>query len=463
MSAYDLIVRGGTLVNAEGSFDADLGVADGRIVVLEPELSGTACEEIDARGLHVFPGVIDAHVHFNEPGRTAWEGFASGTRALAAGGTTTFFDMPLNAHPPTIDGPSFDLKLAAARESSLVDFALWGGLVPGNLDRMDELAERGVIGFKAFMANSGIEDFPMADDLTLYEGMQRAAKLGLIVAVHAENDQITRGLAERAMREGRTGVRDYLDSRPMVAEEEAVERAIVFAQETGCRLHIVHGSFSGLSFSIELAREERDVDVSWETCPHYLVFSEVDVERIGALAKCAPPLRWETERESMWDILAEGHIPMVASDHSPAPPEMKTDRNFFKVWGGISGCQHLLPLMLTEGYHRRELPLERIVDLTSGYAARRFGIAPEKGGLVIGADADLALVDLSANYTVRAEDLFYRHKHSPYVGRTLRGRVVRTLVRGRTVYPDGQIVSAPIGRLLRPTKAPAGGANEADV
>ena len=296
MSLYDLIVRHGTLVTSTEVRQADIAVVEGRVVALEPEIVGTGKEEIDASGLHIFPGVIDAHVHFNEPGRASWEGFATGTKALAAGGTTTYFDMPLNAHPPTLDATSFDLKLVSAQASSLVDFALWGGLVPGNVSHMKELAERGVIGFKAFMSNSGIDDFLAVDDLTLYEGMAQAATLGRIVAVHAENDAITSNLARRAIEQGRTGKRDYLASRPVIAELEAIERAILLASETGCSLHIVHVS-SGRGVRLVTAARARGVDVSCETCPHYLVLTEDDVEALGAVAKCAPPLRSQEERE----------------------------------------------------------------------------------------------------------------------------------------------------------------------
>src|SRR5690348_3238479 len=333
-SRYDLIVRGGALVTPEGVGPADVAAAAGSIVAVAPEIGGEAAEVVDATGLHLFPGVIDAHVHFNEPGRAEWEGFRTGTRALAAGGVTAFFDMPLNAHPPTLDAASFDLKCAAARASSPVDFGLWGGLVPGNVERVDELAERGVVGFKAFMANSGIEDFTMADDLTLYEGMARAAALGRIVAVHAENDTLTRELARRAVAAGRTGVRDYLASRPVIAELEAIQRAILFAEETGCALHIVHVS-TGRGVALVAAAHARGVDVSCETCPHYLVFTEEDVEAIGALAKCAPPIRSAAERDQLWGYLTDGTLPMVASDHSPAPASMKSDPDFFRVWGGI--------------------------------------------------------------------------------------------------------------------------------
>jgi allantoinase len=450
MSLYDLIVRNGTLVMPASLSSADLAVADGRIVAIGQQLAGTSKEEIVADGLHVFPGVIDAHVHFNEPGRTEWEGFATGTRALVAGGTTTFFDMPLNAHPPTLDAASFDLKLAAARASSLADFALWGGLVPGNLDSLDELAARGVIGFKAFMSNSGISDFSSVDDLTLYEGMARAARLGRIVALHAENDQITGALARRALAQGRKGIRDYLASRPVIAELEAIERAITFAAETGCALHIVHIS-CGRGIQLIKAAQERGINVSCETCPHYLVLTEDDVEALGAVAKCAPPLRSKADQDSLWQYLRAGSVPMVTSDHSPAPASMKTSANFFEVWGGISGCQSLLSLLLTEGYDQRQLPLNAIAAITAEYVAYRFGLFPRKGHIAIGADADLTLVDLKSSVTLQASDLFYRHQHSPYVGKTLRGRIVRTLLRGRTIFQEGRIVSAPCGQLLKPS------------
>jgi allantoinase len=448
MSRYDLIIRHGTVIMPVVVGETDIAIAGGRIVAMSPQLQGTSAAEIDATGLLIFPGVIDAHVHFNEPGRAEWEGFATGTRALAAGGTTTFFDMPLNAHPPTVDAAAFDLKVAAAQGTALVDFALWGGLVPGNRDRLDELAARGVIGFKAFLSNSGIEDFAAVDDLTLYEGMARAAALNCLVAVHAESDQLTGLLARRAVEQGQVGVRDYLRSRPVVAELEAITRAILFAEETGCALHIVHVS-TGRGVALVAEARARGVDVSCETCPHYLVLTEDDMERLGAVAKCAPPLRPPAEQAALWRHLFAGTLPMVASDHSPAPAAMKTADSFFQVWGGISGCQSLLPLLLTDGYIQRKLPLITIARVTAEYVAHRFRLDAAKGRLDVGADADLVLVDLAHSTALQAADLLYRHPHSPYIGKTLHGRIVRTLLRGTTVWHDGKIVSPPIGRLVR--------------
>ena len=453
MSTYDLIVRGGTIVGPSGPVEADLAVEDGRIAEIAPNREGTAQEEIDARGLHILPGAIDAHAHFNEPGRTHWEGFVTGSQSLAAGGITAYIEMPLNAYPPTCDAESFDLKLKAAKECSLVDFAFYGGIVPGNVDRLEELADRGVAGLKAFMSTSGTLDFQPADDLTLYEGMAKAAELGLPVLVHAENKAITDALAERAVRTLRTTMRDYLDSRPGVAELEAINRAILFAEETGCSLHIVHVS-TGRGVALVAAARERGVDVTCETCAHYLVLTDEDAETLGAVAKCAPPLRPQKDLEELWEQLREGNVKFVTSDHSPCPPEMKTGDDYFRAWGGIAGCQSLLNVMLDEGYHGRGLPLEEVAMLLSGKVANRFGLSG-KGRLEVGADADLALIDLNAISNLQRDDLLYRHKISPYVGCAFHGKVVRTIVRGTTVFRDGKIISEPIGKFIKPGRQPA--------
>src|SRR5882724_1445715 len=335
MSSLDVIIRGGTVVTPGETRPADIGILDGKIVELGPAVAGSARETIDAKGLHIFSGIIDSHVHFNEPGRAEWEGIETGSKALAAGGGTMFFDMPLNAHPPTLDAESFEQKLGAADAKSVTDFAFWGGLVPGNLDHLEELAECGVVGFKAFMSNSGIDDFPRADDRTLREGMKRAARLQKIVALHAESEAITSELAHRLIANGKTSVRDYLDSRPMRAELDAIQHALEIAGETGCSLHIVHVT-CGQGIGVIASAREQGLDVTCETCPHYLLLTEEDMERIGPLAKCAPPLRPNDTRDGLWQWLALGGITTIGSDHSPAPPDMKIDKNFFKVWGGIS-------------------------------------------------------------------------------------------------------------------------------
>jgi allantoinase len=443
----DVTVRGGTLVTADGLRRADLAIEDGRIMAIAPDLPG-AREEIDARGLIVLPGVIDAHVHFNEPGRTEWEGAGTGSRALAAGGGTLFCDMPLNSTPCTVDALEFDQKRAALEASSVTDFALWGGLVPGRVSAMARMCARGVMGFKAFMSDSGLPEFPRAGDVTLVEGMREAARLGLPVAVHAESDELTRGLAQRAT--GR-GVRDFLASRPVLAELEAIQRALLFAGETGAMLHIVHVS-SGRGVARAVEARARGVDVSIETCPHFLCFTEEDLERLGAVAKCAPPIRSGGDREALWTELVRGHVDLVASDHSPAEPAMK-NTDFVSAWGGIAGVQSTLSVLLDLGHHERHLPLERIAALLAGGPARRFRI-PGKGSLSPGQDADLALVDLGASFTLEARDLHQRHKTSPYLGRSFRGRVRRTVRRGETIFLDGRITARTRGRFVRPLPAP---------
>ena len=450
--AYDLIIRNGDVVTPRGVTRASIAIDDEHIVEIGPEISGAARGEIDATGLHVFPGVIDPHVHFNEPGRTEWEGISTGSAALAAGGGTCFFDMPLNSSPPVLDRESFDRKLAAAREKSFTDFALWGGLTPTNLDKLEDLANCGVIGFKAFMSNSGIDDFASADDLTLFQGMVRAAALGLPVAVHAESEALTSALALRAIAEGRTGMSDYLQSRPIVAEVGAIRRAIGFARETSCSLHVVHVSSAAGSIEVVEAKHEhvagtdRALDVTCETCPHYLLLTDADALRLGSAGKCAPPLRDREQVDRLWFQLRGGGIDMVASDHSPSPPSMKEGDNFFKTWGGIAGVQSTLPALLSTD---PPLPTELIAGLTSTNIGSRFGVR-DKGSIAAGNDADLALVDVAATYVLTRDMLLDRHKMSPYLGRTFRGRVVRTLVRGTSVFRDGKIISQPIGRLVRP-------------
>ncbi len=439
----DLIIRGGTLVASSGRLRADVRIENGSIVEIGPELPGDYTE-VDASGLFVLPGVIDVHLHFNEPGRTEWEGAATGSRALAAGGGTLFFDMPLNSTPCTISAREFDRKRAALEASSITDFALWGGLVPGSVSEMPELADRGVVGFKAFMCDSGLPEFQRADDGTLIDGMREAARLGLPVAVHAEGEEITKAGAAAAR--GR-GVRDFLASRPLAAELDAIQRALTFARDTGVKLHIVHVS-SGRGIALAAEARAAGVDVSTETCPHYLFFTEDDLERLGTAAKCAPPLRAAEERDALWDHLRRGRIDIIASDHSPTDPAMKAG-DFMSAWGGVAGVQSTLAVLLDRSHEQRGLPFERIATVLAETPARRFEIA-NKGAISPGHDADLVLIDPAGSYTLTAERLLQRHKTSPYLGESFDGVITRTIRRGETIFEDGRITAETAGRLVRP-------------
>jgi allantoinase len=406
-----VIVRGGTVVTARGVERADIAIAGGRITAVGPNLAEDG-EEIDASGLHVFPGGIDSHVHFNEPGRTEWEDIAHGSAALAAGGYTSFVDMPLNNLPVTTDVAAFDLKLEAMKRSSKVDFGLWAGLVPGNLDQLEPLVRRGVMGFKAFMCPSGIDEFPASDAVTLREGMKRIADLGSILLVHAEDPA-------RLLEPAGSGALDFIRSRPPAAEWSAIAQAIDVAVATGCRLHVVHVSTARGMDLIRDAQQE-GLDVSGETCPHYLLYGEDDLDRLGGVAKCAPPFRTALDREALWT--AE----MIVSDHSPSTLDLKAGHDFTSIWGGISGCQSTRQLLLAQD----RLDLTQVAAVTAKNIAMRFGLEG-KGDIATAYDADLWIVDLSGDDVVRREDLLYRNAFSAHEGQRIRGRTVKTLIRGR--------------------------------
>ncbi|MDI4646254.1 allantoinase AllB [Cohnella hashimotonis] len=456
---YDLIVKGGFVALPEEAAFLDIGIRGGKIAAIGAELSaGPGIEIVDARGKWVLPGVVDAHVHLNEPGMGHWEGFASGSAALAAGGCTTFVDMPLNGLPPTVNVEALAMKADRAAGVSSVDYAFWGGLVPGNVSDLQPLHESGVKAFKAFLSDPGGETedrFREVDDLTLLEGMRTIASFDGLLGLHAESEAITSRLAEKAAADGRTDAADFIATRPVVAELEAVGRALLFARETGCRLHFVHMSSPEAVELIAQARRE-GLDVTAETCPHYLVLSDRDMERIGPAAKCAPPMRDDARRERLWQQIAEGSIDVIASDHSPSPEAWKSmeGRTFMSAWGGIAGAQSSLELMLDEGAVKRGLPLPVIAKLMADGPAKRFGLDDRKGRIAVGRDADLAIVDPGAAYTLRREDLYQRHRHSPYIGRTFSCRVVNTFVRGQLVYSlnGGGIVRAGGGELLSPLK-----------
>ncbi|OCT11789.1 allantoinase [Paenibacillus pectinilyticus] len=434
----DLIIRNGSVVGLDEVRFLDIGIKYGRITHVQEGLLLEAEQEIDASGNIIMAGMIDVHVHLNEPGLGDWEGFASGSAALAAGGCTTYFDMPLNGVPPTVTVAALKMKLAAASGYSHVDYALWGGLVPGHLDDLEALNEAGVIGFKAFMSapgDPGEEAFREVDDLTLWEGMKRIARMNRVLALHAESEAIVSRLTREKQAAGEVAAADYSASRPIIAELEAVNRALFYAEQTGCALHFVHISSEAAVQQIVEAKR-RGMDVTLETCPHYLALTDEDLERMGPTAKCAPPLRSEAEREKLWEALRLGWIDMISSDHSPCPGELKESLDYFEAWGGISGAQSSLEVLLDEGYVKRGIPLPHLSRLLSYAPAQRFGLLPRKGEIRIGADADLVMVSLTKGYELKAADLWYKHKHSPYVGRKLGCKVLATWSQGRLVYEE---------------------------
>jgi allantoinase len=425
----DLVIR--RVKRPSDSTPVDLVVHNGRISEVAAQWNGEAREEIDATDFLVLPGFIDAHVHLNEPGRADWEGLETGTNALAAGGVTAFCDMPLNSSPPVLNVAELERKRALAQKKSRIDFGLWGGLTPDNADRVDELAEAGAIAIKAFLCDSGLDDYRATDRETLRRGAVACARHGIILGTHAENPEELARI--RAITPVGPTWREYVASRPESVEVEAVRMALEVAAETGCKLHVVHVTAPEAVLLIRDARL-RGVDATCETCPHYLVLDETAMERSGPVAKCAPPLRPKSTVEKLWQLLDEGHIHTIGSDHSPSPPEMKTGSDFSKLWGGIAGCQHAMPLFVQAAL-QRGFPLDKIARLTSTATAERFGIA-RKGALEAGFDADLVFLRQVEPAPIRAEDLFTRHKITPYVGLPLGWEVHSTLLRGRLVHPS---------------------------
>ncbi|MEA2660551.1 MAG: allantoinase [Chloroflexota bacterium] len=440
----DLAIRG-AIVISDGAYARDILIRDGRVSALVEPGASAADEEIDARGLLAMPGVVDPHVHFNEPGRADWEGWASGSRAAAAGGVTTVIDMPLNSLPPVLDGASFDLKRAAGERASLVDFALWGGLVGTDPAPLRELAARGAVGVKAFLCDSGVPEFPALADADLAPAMRAAAAAGLLVAVHAEDERLVRDATERVRATGRRDPGAWLASRPAMAEARAVGRACTAAAESGARLHIVHLCAAEALGVIGVVRDS-GMDVSVETCPHYLVFDDADVLLQGPLLKCAPPIRDRANRDALWEALSGGRIDLVASDHSPCPAADKERGrdDIFAAWGGVSGVQSLLPAVFTEALRRAggALDVRKIAGFVAwrlaAKPAERFGLGARKGAIKPGADADIVLFDPDREWTLEPRAVQTRSGLTPYAGRRFTGAVRRTLVRGTTVFRDGE-------------------------
>ncbi|WLV23997.1 allantoinase AllB [Aciduricibacillus chroicocephali] len=448
---YDLIVKNGIVVFRDESRSAEIAVKDGKIAAIADQFDEDAAEEVlDAKGQYVMPGMVDTHVHINEPGRTEWEGFETATKAMAAGGTTTCVDMPLNALPATTSKTAFDKKLEAAKGKTWIDVGFYGGLVPYNLDDLQDLADAGVLAFKAFIATCGNDeipgDFKDIDDYSLYKGMQKLAELDRILCVHSENASITDNLAIEMVNKGKTSVYDYVASRPVVTELEAIQRCLLFAKETGCKLHIVHVACAEGVEMIKSAQEE-GLDVTMETCTHYLALNTDDFARIGNKAKCSPPIRDLNEQKRLWEKVKAGDVAWITSDHSPCTEDLKQG-NVFEAWGGISGCQNSVDLMFDLAVNEHNMAVHEFVKCITYNPCRRFNL-PQKGEIALGKDADLVLLDPDASYVLKSENLYYKNKFSAYEGTKINCRVTRTILRGNTIFElDRGIEEGAIGEFL---------------
>jgi len=435
-------------VFADGVRPASLHIRDGAIVgVFEFDRIPADCRLDDAGDLVVMPGIVDTHVHVNEPGRTDWEGFETATRAAAAGGVTTIVDMPLNSIPATTSVEALAAKRSAAHGKCFVDVGFWGGVVPGNSASLEPLWLAGVLGFKCFLVPSGVEEFESVTDGDLRAAAPILARLGAPLLVHAELP----GPIDAA--QARIGASDprryatYLATRPKAAENAAITQLIALCREYGVRTHVVHLASSEAVAMIDEARAA-GLPLTVETCPHYLTFAAEEIPDGATVFKCAPPLRDRDNREQLWAALAGGTMQMVASDHSPSPPAMKllATGDFLRAWGGISSLQITLAATWTEASARGH-SLNRLAQWMCRAPAQLAGLGG-KGVLEIGADADLVVWDPDAEVTVDAQTLHHRHPLTPYDGRRLRGRVERTYLRGDVVETRAEPSSIPRGRLL---------------
>jgi allantoinase len=465
MAVPNLVIRSRRVVLPDSIAPASIHITGEEITNLAPyENVPSAGDliEVDEESL-VMPGLVDTHVHINEPGRSEWEGFTTATRAAAAGGVTTLVDMPLNSIPPTTTVAGFKAKLEAARDQCYVDVGFWGGVVPGNTHELAKLASAGVVGFKCFLIHSGVDEFPNVSENDLREAMPELTRLGALLIVHAEvPGPISRtGIpacpddGKSSSAEERTGKNacptkysTFLASRPRAAEDEAVALMIKLAREFGTRVHIVHHSSAD---SLPLLRQARSAGLKFtaETCPHYLTFAAEEIPDGATEFKCCPPIRERDNREQLWDALQDQTIDMIVSDHSPCPPDMKSlgSGDFLQAWGGISSLQLRLPIVWTES-KRRGYSIGDLARWLCSGPAKLVGLENRKGRIAIGQDADLVVWNPRKQFKVEASALHHRHKLTPYQGLTLAGVVEKTFLRGRKIYDRGEFITGPRGLLL---------------
>jgi allantoinase len=455
MSQPDLIIRGRRVLTPAALGPAAVHIRDGRIAAVAafddvPE--GCALVEAGDDSI-VMPGLVDTHVHINEPGRTEWEGFETATRAAAAGGVTTIIEMPLNSIPPTTSVEGLRAKLDAARGKCAVDVGFWGGVVPGNLDELRPMFEAGVVGFKCFLVPSGVDEFPNVTEADLRAALPLLKSMGALLIVHAEVPApIERALGRLEADNDGADPRRYLtflESRPRAAENEAVALMIGLSRETGARVHIVHHSSADALPMLRRAKVE-GVNLTVETCPHYLTFAAEEIADGATEFKCCPPIRERENREQLWRALEEGLIEMVVSDHSPCPPALKQREtgDFLQAWGGISSLQLRLSVVWTEA-RERGLSIERLAEWLCLAPARLVGLDKRKGQLVLGADADVVIWKPNEGFVLEPAHIYHRHKLTPYAGARLQGVVEQTFLRGRLIYERGRFLSeTPAGALL---------------
>lgn len=447
LRASELVIRSRRVVTPEGVRPASLRIRDGKISGVDGEDSTAAGTRIlDFGDAVVMPGLVDTHVHVNEPGRTDWEGFETATRAAAAGGVTTLIDMPLNSIPPTTTAGGLEEKRRSAAGRCFVDVGFWGGLVPGNTSELSELRAAGVFGFKAFLVPSGVSEFPEVSEKDLAGAMPILAQSGALLLAHAElPDRIDSGWKG----DGRS-YPAYLASRPGVAESAAVRLLARLCRETGCRVHVLHLSSADAVEPLVQARRE-GLPMTAETCPHYLFFASEEVPDGATPFKCAPPIREAANRARLWEALAAGAVGMIVSDHSPAPPAKKMidSGDFREAWGGIASLELTLAATWTAA-SQRGFGIADVAEWMCQAPAILSGLGLRKGTFAPGADADIVVWAPEESYEVVPARLHQRHKLTPYAGRTLKGPVLATFLRGERIYDRGAFPAGPIGELLRP-------------